>query len=84
MDLSKGAKVCFLGEAGVGKSSIVSRYVKDILFKFFCLWDANIFDDHQPPTVGAAFLSKIHQLKNGKMVKFDLWDTAGKARSISC
>lgn len=40
VDLSRGAKVVFLGEAGVGKSSIVGRYVK------------NQFDEHQPPTVG--------------------------------
>jgi GTPase SAR1 family protein len=40
VDFSKGVKLCFLGEAGVGKSSVVSRYVK------------NTFDEHQPPTVG--------------------------------
>ncbi|XP_041697031.1 ras-related protein Rab-31-like [Coregonus clupeaformis] len=60
-------KVCLLGDTGVGKSSIVCRFVQDH------------FDHNVSPTIGASFLTKTvpcgHELH-----KFLIWDTAGQER----
>lgn len=59
-------KVVLLGEAGVGKSSIVMRLIKN---------------EHkeQHSTVGASF--NRHSVQVDKMtVSFDIWDTAGQER----
>ncbi|TNM98478.1 hypothetical protein fugu_014724 [Takifugu bimaculatus] len=60
-------KVCLLGDTGVGKSSIVCRFVQDH------------FDHNISPTIGASFLTKTvpcgHELH-----KFLIWDTAGQER----
>jgi GTPase SAR1 family protein len=54
-------KVVLLGESGVGKTSIISRYVK------------NIFSSNELPTPGASFASKImHFHEFNKNVKFDV------------
>jgi len=67
VDLTKGVKVCFLGEAGVGKSSILNRYIRDE------------FHDGEAPTIGAAFATKTH-VKGEQTTKFEIWDTAGQER----
>jgi len=61
------AKIVLLGETGVGKTSIVSRYV---LQKFV---------PSQNPTIGASFLTKTLYL-NETRLKLQLWDTAGQER----
>jgi len=66
--LAKGAKLCFLGDAGVGKSSILLRYI------------SGTFRDYVEPTIGAAFATKTHILSDSRTVKFELWDTAGTER----
>jgi GTPase SAR1 family protein len=54
-------KVVLLGESGVGKTSIISRYVK------------NIFSSNELPTPGASFASKIMYFNDfNKNVKFDV------------
>eukprot|EP00744_Colponema_vietnamica_P018363 GILI01025916.1.p1 GENE.GILI01025916.1~~GILI01025916.1.p1 ORF type:complete len:217 (+),score=39.86 GILI01025916.1:46-696(+) len=63
-------KVIIVGEAGVGKSSLLSRFV----------------DDNCPPqyisTIGVDF--KVASLTiDGKRVKIVLWDTAGQERFAS-
>lgn len=60
-------KVVLLGDSGVGKSSIVLRFVADN-FKL----DAEA-------TIGASYMGKILQF-NEKMIKFNIWDTAGQER----
>ena len=60
-------KICLVGESGVGKSSIVSRYVFDS------------FTEDQDTTIGAAFLCKMVTV-DGKDIKLELWDTAGQER----
>uniref|UniRef100_A0AAQ4Q3C6 RAB31, member RAS onco family n=1 Tax=Gasterosteus aculeatus aculeatus TaxID=481459 RepID=A0AAQ4Q3C6_GASAC len=64
-------KVCLLGDTGVGKSSIVCRFVQDH------------FDHNISPTIGASFLTKTvpsgHELH-----KFLIWDTAGQERVRGC
>jgi GTPase SAR1 family protein len=54
-------KVVLLGQAGVGKTSIISRYIK------------NSFSSNEGPTTGASFGSKIMHFKEfNKNVKFDV------------
>ncbi|KAA0712716.1 Ras-related protein [Triplophysa tibetana] len=60
-------KVCLLGDTGVGKSSIVWRFVEDN------------FDPNINPTIGASFMSKTVQYQN-ELHKFLIWDTAGQER----
>jgi len=60
-------KLVLLGDAAVGKSSSVERFVKNEFFEF------------QQPTIGAAFLTQTVQLDE-YIVKFEIWDTAGQER----
>jgi len=60
-------KLVLLGDAAVGKSSSVERFVKDEFFEF------------QQPTIGAAFLTQTVTLDD-YIVKFEIWDTAGQER----
>ncbi|XP_023389861.1 ras-related protein Rab-22A [Pteropus vampyrus] len=62
-------KVCLLGDTGVGKSSIVWRFVEDS------------FDPNINPTIGASFMTKTVQYQN-ELHKFLIWDTAGQERTI--
>jgi Ras-related protein Rab-5C len=56
-----------LGDSGVGKSSFISRFVKQT------------FDDYTESTPAASFLSKS-LVVDGVEVKFNIWDTAGQER----
>ncbi|CAD6590185.1 MAG: hypothetical protein TREMPRED_005629 [Tremellales sp. Tagirdzhanova-0007] len=60
-------KLVLLGEAAVGKSSLVLRFVQ------------NDFNENTSPTIGAAFLTQKCRLEN-RIVKFEIWDTAGQER----
>jgi Ras-related protein Rab-5C len=60
-------KLVLLGEAAVGKSSLVLRFVN------------NEFHDNKEPTIGAAFLTQKCKLDD-KIIKFEIWDTAGQER----
>ena len=61
-------KVVLLGEAGVGKTSIISRYV------------SNTFSDVLMSTTGASFATKKIELDEEHKIKFQIWDTAGQER----
>ena len=56
-----------LGEAGVGKSSLVLRFV------------ANHFKAYSESTIGAAFMSKT-LVVDDQAIKFQIWDTAGQEK----
>ncbi|EGF76814.1 hypothetical protein BATDEDRAFT_37534 [Batrachochytrium dendrobatidis JAM81] len=60
-------KLVLLGEAAVGKSSLVLRFVN------------NEFQENKEPTIGAAFLTQKCRLDD-KIIKFEIWDTAGQER----
>ena len=69
----KSYKLVMLGESGVGKSSIVLRFVKGMYSP-----------ESIQSTIGAAFITKNIQLDN-ETFRYEIWDTAGqeKFRSIS-
>eukprot|EP00697_Spironema_sp_BW2_P001749 gnl/Spiro4/12354_TR6520_c0_g1_i1.p1 gnl/Spiro4/12354_TR6520_c0_g1~~gnl/Spiro4/12354_TR6520_c0_g1_i1.p1 ORF type:complete len:219 (-),score=35.48 gnl/Spiro4/12354_TR6520_c0_g1_i1:19-675(-) len=67
-------KVVLLGQARVGKTSLIARYIH------------NTFDDQQPSTLPpdhrptAASFSSKRLLIDGKTVILNIWDTAGQER----
>jgi small GTP-binding protein len=71
MSNSLEAKIVVLGSQGVGKTSLVNRYVK------------NAF---APPasmtsTIGASFLTKrVADIDSSTVVRLQIWDTAGQER----
>ena len=60
-------KIVLIGDSGVGKTNILSRYIN------------NEFSLATQSTVGVEFGSKILK-KNGKVIKLQIWDTAGQER----
>ena len=62
-------KVVLIGESGIGKTSIVSRYT------------SNTFSSVLMSTPGAGFASKIIFLPNeNQYIKFEIWDTSGQEK----
>ena len=60
-------KIIFVGDAGVGKTTIISRIMN------------NPFSEEYEPSIGVDFMSK--NLKyNGQNVKLQIWDTAGQEK----
>jgi len=66
-DKAMVAKVVLLGESGVGKSSLVLRYVE------------GQFSPVTKSTIGASFFTK-RLLYDGVKAKLQIWDTAGQER----
>jgi len=60
-------KLVLLGEAAVGKSSVVMRFVN------------NEFQSNKEPTIGAAFLTQKCRLED-RVLRYEIWDTAGQER----
>ncbi|KAL8694641.1 MAG: hypothetical protein Q9218_000736 [Villophora microphyllina] len=70
MASSLEAKICVLGAQGVGKTSLVQRYVK-----------GTFTPSTTASTVGASFLTKrVLDIDSGVTVRLQLWDTAGQER----
>ena len=61
-------KIVLIGEAGVGKTSIISQFTDQI------------FQEDLQASTGGTFCSKSLKLDNGKTIKFEIWDTAGQER----
>uniref|UniRef100_A0A2K5F8K9 small monomeric GTPase n=1 Tax=Aotus nancymaae TaxID=37293 RepID=A0A2K5F8K9_AOTNA len=59
------SEVIILGDGGVGKSSLMNRYV------------TNKFDTHLFHTIGVEFLNKDLEV-DGHFVTMQIWDTAGQ------
>ncbi|XVF75262.1 hypothetical protein PTKIN_Ptkin13bG0173400 [Pterospermum kingtungense] len=60
-------KIVLIGDSGVGKSNILSRFTRNE----FCL--------ESKSTIGVEFATKTLQVQ-GKTVKAQIWDTAGQER----
>ena len=59
-------KTIIVGNSGVGKTSILSRYLRK-------------YNSNEKPTIGASFTNKL-EIVNGKQILFEIWDTAGQER----
>ena len=74
MDNLENLKITIVGEDNVGKTNIISKFVKD-----------NFIQEHIE-TIGARYTQRNITLCefNNKEIKLDLWDTAGnkKYRSL--
>ncbi|OHT14072.1 Ras-related protein Rab-5B [Tritrichomonas foetus] len=60
-------KVVLIGDAYVGKTSIINRFYRDT------------FNSEEPPTIAAAYL-QIPVKVNQQTAKLNIWDTAGHER----
>ena len=60
-------KITLLGNPGVGKTCIISRYIDDV------------FNENNASTIGANYSEK-EIVKNGKTYHLDIWDTAGQEK----
>nr|CAI5854966.1 unnamed protein product [Callosobruchus analis] len=66
-DILTTLKILIIGESGVGKSSLLLRFVEDN------------FDPEQTLTIGVDFKTKRMTI-DGNTVKLAIWDTAGQER----
>ena len=73
LDIVASFKIIIIGNSGVGKTSILERFILDK------------FDESLLSTIGINFSEKVIILENGKKIKLKLYDTAGqeKFNSIS-
>ena len=60
--------VILVGDMGVGKSSLLSKYVKGVV------------PVSPLPTIAIEFATKIIQIKEGGYIKAQIWDTAGQEK----
>ena len=61
-------KIVLVGEAAVGKTHLLSRYIKGTLPK------------NPTSTIGVEFATRTVPLESGGTVKAQIWDTAGQER----
>lgn len=58
-------KIVLIGDSGVGKSQLLSRFTR------------NEFNLESKATIGVEFATKTIDAKNNKTIKAQIWDTAG-------
>lgn len=61
-------KLVLIGDSGVGKSNLLSRFTK------------NEFNLESKSTIGVEFATRSLNI-DGKVIKAQIWDTAGQERS---
>jgi small GTP-binding protein len=65
----KGTKLVFVGDPGVGKTCIISRFIK------------GSFEADVASTMGANYISKTIEVPElGESLDLDIWDTAGQEK----
>jgi Ras-related protein Rab-5C len=64
----KSFKVVLLGEAGVGKTSIISQFIDES------------FQEEVQSSTGGTYNSKKFVIGNKQILEFEIWDTAGQER----
>ena len=62
-------KIIVIGNSGVGKTSFVNK------------WTKNIFNETSNSTIGSEFVYKIFE-NNGTIYNVQLWDIAGQDKNI--
>jgi len=62
------SKVVLVGDASVGKTSLLSKYLARKTSKPPC------------PTIGVEFVTKVVKLRNDVPIKSQIWDTAGQEK----
>ncbi|EGR31228.1 rab11b protein, putative [Ichthyophthirius multifiliis] len=67
-DTIESYKIVLVGDASVGKTNLLKRYVK------------NQLPQNPAPTIGVEFATKQVVLKDGVKIKTQIWDTAGQER----
>ena len=65
---NEGIKIVLIGESGVGKTSIIKRYID------------NKFEANIEPSLGGSFFAKDLIVNDGEKLTFEIWDTAGQER----
>mmetsp|Transcript_5353 Transcript_5353/g.4541 ORF Transcript_5353/g.4541 Transcript_5353/m.4541 type:complete len:104 (-) Transcript_5353:300-611(-) len=65
------AKICLVGESGVGKTSIYNRFMKD---EFLYNTNATQFPEYS---------NKKTIIQGNSSVKLNVWDTAGQAKYLA-
>ena len=67
IEQENGIKITLLGNPGVGKTCIISKYIDDT------------FEENEESTIGANFMEKV--IKRGdKEILLNIWDTAGQEK----
>ena len=61
-------KLVVLGDSGVGKTNLISRYI------------TNTFDKSTKATIGVEFFCKTYKINHKKIIRVEIWDTAGQER----
>ena len=61
-------KLILLGDSGVGKTNLISRYI------------SNSFDENTRATIGVEFFCKNFRINKKRIIKVEIWDTAGQER----
>ena len=59
-------KIILVGESGVGKTSIINRYLDK-------------YTENQKETIGASYAKKVEKIDNYE-INLDIWDTAGQEK----
>jgi small GTP-binding protein len=61
-------KICIAGSKGVGKSSLITRYVDDT------------FNEKSMKTIGVAFKRKEIKIKENLSIELNIWDFGGEQK----
>ena len=64
-------KIILVGDSSVGKTNLLTQYVDEK------------FSEKNISTVGIEFKNKIIELKNGRKIRLQIWDTSGQEKFMS-